>query len=124
MAEANSQEASKASCKTTLLPSSESRSSERDFLVKSLQKYTGFTKTSNIVLFSLTGVIFAAYCIFRLPSLNYESVWGKSAAPGEWYWFRQGRYRIGMTMHLWCVLRKYPFIVMHWYYHPRTVISI
>ncbi len=68
----------------------------------------GFTKTSNIVLFFLTAGIFAVFCIVRLPSLNYEGVWGKRIAPGEWFWFRQGRYRVGMIIHLWSVLRKCP----------------
>lgn len=106
MAESTPQEVSKASPATPLLPPSEKRSSKPNFMVKRFQKYTGFTKTSNILLFSLTAVIFAAFCIFRLPSLDIENVWGKGAAPGEWYWFRQGLSRIGMTVHLWSVLRK------------------
>ena len=116
MAESNYQEASKASPATPLLSPSERHSPKPNFLVQRLQKYTGFTNTSNIVLFSLTAVIFAAYCIFRFPSLDIENVWGKRAVPGEWYWFRQGLYRIGMTMHLWSVLRKYPFITRQHYY--------
>jgi hypothetical protein len=117
MAESNSQEASVASPATPLLhPSSERRSLKANFLVQRLQKYTGFTKASNIFLFTLTAVIFAAYCIFRFPSLDIENGWGKGAAPGEWYWFRQGLYRTGITMHLWSVLRKYLFIRRHHYY--------
>jgi hypothetical protein len=106
MVESTPQGVSKASPATPLLLPSERHSSKPNFLVKKLQEYTGFTKTSNIALFSLTAAIFAAYCIFRLPSLDIENVWGKGAAPGEWYWFRQGLYRTGMTMHLWSVLRK------------------
>jgi len=102
MAEPTSQEVSKASQSTPSLAPSE----KQHFLVRKLQQYTGFTNTYNIVLFSLTAGIFAAFCIFRLPSLDIENVWGKAAAPGEWYWFRQGLRRIGMTVHLWSVLRK------------------
>jgi len=124
MTESNSPEALKASSETPLLQASESLDSKPNYVVKTLKNYTGFTKTFNVVLFSLTALIFAAYCMFRLPDLNYESVWGKRAAPGEWYWFRQGRYRVGMTMHLWSVLRKLSLINICQHHNPWAEISI
>jgi uncharacterized membrane protein len=44
---------------------------------------------------------------FTLARLQYLSVRGrysKGTAPGEWYWTQSGHYRVGITMHLACIL--------------------
>lgn len=40
------------------------------------------------------------FCLYHLQSLDVPGRWAKNAAPGEWYWYRQGHYRIGITLHL------------------------
>jgi hypothetical protein len=110
MAESITEKFSTPSISNPLSPSPEKCIPKTNFLVRMLRKCTGFTKTYNIVFFSLTAGIFAAFCIARLPDLDFENVWSEHAGPGEWYWFRQGLLRIGMTVHLWSVLRKKPFL--------------
>ena len=44
------------------------------------------------------------FCIAKLPSLDVAGVWSKSSAPGEWYWYQHGIYRIGITLHLCTVV--------------------
>jgi hypothetical protein len=105
MAESVTEKSSMPSIPSPSLPT-ENSGSKPNFLVQTLQKYTGFTKTYNFVLFSLTAGIFALHCIARLPDMDLDNVWSKHAGPGEWYWFRQGLPRIGMTIHLWSVLRE------------------
>ena len=44
---------------------------------------------------------------FTLARLQYLSVGGiykDGALPGEWYWFKGGHFRVGITMHLACIL--------------------
>jgi uncharacterized membrane protein len=44
---------------------------------------------------------------FTLARLQYLSISGryaKGTAPGEWYWYKTGFYRVGITMHLACIL--------------------
>jgi hypothetical protein len=103
MAESGAQEFSTPSITSPLLHQEKSDSNP-NFFARMVRKYTGFTKTYSIVLFFLTAGLFATFCIARLPHLNLEE-WSKKASPGEWYWFREGLSRIGMTMHLWSVLR-------------------
>lgn len=45
-----------------------------------------------------------AFCLFNLPSMDVGGTWSKRTAPGEWYWFKQGWYRVGITMHLCSVI--------------------
>lgn len=44
------------------------------------------------------------FCLDKLPSLDIANRWSKSAAPGEWYWFQHGIYRVGITIHLSTVI--------------------
>jgi Predicted membrane protein (DUF2306) len=48
---------------------------------------------------------------FSLSRLIYLNVAGdektsfkNSASPGEWFWFRQGHYRVGITIHIGCTI--------------------
>lgn len=48
---------------------------------------------------------------FSLARITYLSIGGnaptsfkKGAAPGEWYWYRQGLARVGITIHLGCII--------------------
>jgi hypothetical protein len=107
MAEPESRGHLKTSSSIASQPSSKKSISISGSLAQMLQKYTGPIKTSSSALFLVGALTFAAYCIARLPSLNYDTVWGKEIGPGEWYWFRQGRYRTGMIIHLWSVLRRW-----------------
>ncbi|KUJ21490.1 uncharacterized protein LY89DRAFT_610080 [Mollisia scopiformis] len=64
----------------------------------------GFSKGYNFPLFVIfAGAIFG----FVLARISYLNVTGtsarsfrKSAAPGEWYFFHQGHYRVGIILHL------------------------
>lgn len=43
---------------------------------------------------------------FSLARLEYldPQVYADGASPGEWYWQRAGHYRIGLVLHLACIL--------------------
>jgi hypothetical protein len=71
-------------------------------------RWMGFAKGYNLILFLLTAGLFSAYCIFRLPSLHFET-WLNRAATGEKFWFKDGLMKVAMTLHLWSVLRESPF---------------
>ena len=43
------------------------------------------------------------FCLARLMYLNINT-YSKGAAPGEWYWYQAGRYRIAIMMHLASVI--------------------
>jgi Predicted membrane protein (DUF2306) len=65
-----------------------------------------------LILLTLAVIIFAGAMIgFVLARLSYlniagtaESSFANSASPGEWYWYRTGVYRIGITIHLGAIL--------------------
>jgi len=44
------------------------------------------------------------FVLARSQYLNISGVYAKGAAPGEWYWYRQDYYRVGITLHLACSL--------------------
>lgn len=59
-----------------------------------------------------TVIIFAGAMLgFTLARFSYVNIGGSapssfanSAAPGEWYWYRKGLYRVGITLHLCAIL--------------------
>ncbi|KAH8817875.1 hypothetical protein DL96DRAFT_1623579 [Flagelloscypha sp. PMI_526] len=63
----------------------------------------GFRKMYSFVLWLLTCGILLGFSISRLKHLD-ESRREKGLSPGEQYWLQTGRYRIGITMHLACIL--------------------
>ncbi|KAI4091723.1 MAG: hypothetical protein L6R37_007690 [Teloschistes peruensis] len=68
--------------------------------------------------------IFAGALIgFTLAKLSYINIGGSSsssfassASPGEWYWYRNGVYRIGITIHLATILPA--GLLMPWQFLP------
>lgn len=40
------------------------------------------------------------FVLARFQYLAIGTVFAKSSSPGEWYWYRAGFYRVGITMHL------------------------
>lgn len=56
------------------------------------------------------------FSLARLEYLDIEGRFRRSSAPGEWYWYRGGLGRIGITMHLAGVLPA--GILMVWQFIP------
>lgn len=44
------------------------------------------------------------FSLARLQYLDVAGIFAKDAAPGEWYWYRQGIRRVGITIHLASIL--------------------
>lgn len=59
--------------------------------------------TGNPLVIILAGAMFG-FCLARLSYLNIGGGYSNGAAPGEWYWFSHGHYRIGITLHLVTVI--------------------
>jgi uncharacterized membrane protein len=56
---------------------------------------------------------------FSLAKLTYLDLSGKfadGASPGEWYWYHSGHYRVGITLHLGCILPA--GLLMVWQFVP------
>ena len=56
------------------------------------------------------------FSIARLPYLDLDGHFAKGASPGEWYWLRENHYRIGISLHLGCVLPA--GLLMVWQFVP------
>lgn len=74
-------------------------------LIQPLRRVTGFSKTSNLLLFLSTVCIFSIFCFYRLKSLDYDH-WGEQSRPGEWFWFKDGFRGQVMKLHLRSVIRE------------------
>ena len=57
------------------------------------------------------------FSLARLKLLNLDGIFAKSLSPGEWYWLRSNHYRIGIALHLGCILPA--GILMIWQFIPR-----
>ncbi|KAH8817873.1 hypothetical protein DL96DRAFT_1820596 [Flagelloscypha sp. PMI_526] len=68
-----------------------------------INKALGFRKTYSFVLWFLTCGALLGFTLARLMYLD-EKTRDEGLSPGEQYWYRAGRYKIGITMHLACVL--------------------
>ncbi|KAH8817872.1 hypothetical protein DL96DRAFT_398338 [Flagelloscypha sp. PMI_526] len=68
-----------------------------------VNKALGFRKTYNFVLWFLTCGALLGFTLARLTYLNGKQR-EEGLAPGEGYWYQGGRYKIGIIMHLACVL--------------------
>ncbi|KAF1994533.1 hypothetical protein P154DRAFT_447338 [Amniculicola lignicola CBS 123094] len=72
----------------------------------------GFSKAYNFILFFIFGGAFLGFILARLQYLDFDGVFcspnprpGHSAAPGECYYYTKfPRYKIGIQLHLFCVL--------------------
>ncbi|KAF1815439.1 hypothetical protein P152DRAFT_390900 [Eremomyces bilateralis CBS 781.70] len=60
----------------------------------------GFQKTYNLPLFIIFAGAMVGFVLARFQYLDIANNFSKNSAPGEWYWHRQGHYRIGITLHL------------------------
>lgn len=56
------------------------------------------------------------FCLSKLTAIDVGGVWSKQAGPAEWYWYRSGHYRVGITMHLTSVVPA--GILMVWQFIP------
>ncbi|PRP81206.1 hypothetical protein PROFUN_02040 [Planoprotostelium fungivorum] len=65
---------------------------------------TWFLEGDTISLFAISSVLMFGFCLFSSAYLNVGEKFAARAAPGEWYWYRTGFYRIGITMHLYAVV--------------------
>ncbi|KAL8752897.1 MAG: hypothetical protein Q9184_005587 [Pyrenodesmia sp. 2 TL-2023] len=80
----------------------------------------GFQKGYNFTLFIIFAGAIVGFCLARLSYLNISgsapSSFAKGAAPGEWYWYSQGIYRVGITIHLTTILPA--GLLMVWQFVP------
>lgn len=104
------QSASKVEIKTPYSPSdlvTMTASKSPTSFVRSIRKLyspIGFQKGYNFTLWFVFGGALLGFTLARLQYLAVDTVFAKSAAPGEWYWMRQGRYKIGIALHLGTIL--------------------
>ncbi|KAI9668895.1 MAG: hypothetical protein M1831_000965 [Alyxoria varia] len=64
----------------------------------------GFHKGYNFPLFIIMAGAMFGFTLARLQYLDVGGIYKEGSLPGEWYWFKGGHFRIGITMHLACVL--------------------
>ncbi|MCJ1384128.1 hypothetical protein MMC17_007244 [Xylographa soralifera] len=76
----------------------------------------GFQKAYNFPLFIIFAGAMLGFSLARLPYLDLDGHFAKSASPGEWYWLRENHYRIGISLHLGCVLPA--GLLMVWQFIP------
>ncbi|KAI4194914.1 MAG: hypothetical protein LQ348_002537 [Seirophora lacunosa] len=80
----------------------------------------GFQKGYNFCLFIIFAGALFAFSLARLSYLNIggsaSSSYASGAAPGEWYWYSHGIYRIGITIHLATILPA--GLLMVWQFIP------
>jgi uncharacterized membrane protein len=60
----------------------------------------GFKKGYNFVLWFIFAGAFFGFLLARAQYLAIDTVFKKDAAPGEWYYYQGGIYKIGITLHL------------------------
>lgn len=90
--------------KKTTPPISKTSKPSKSLLTK-FKTTSGFNKTSDFVLFVCTAGVFALFCFQALRSLDYDCTWKYRAAPGEWFYFKDGVKRFFMQLHLWSAIR-------------------
>lgn len=66
-----------------------------------------------VIIFA--GAMFG-FCLSRLQYLDVAGNFASNTAPSEWYWFRAGHYRIGLTLHLATALPA--GLLMVWQFVP------
>ncbi|KAL8911470.1 MAG: hypothetical protein Q9171_003368 [Xanthocarpia ochracea] len=80
----------------------------------------GFQKGYNFTMFIVFAGAISGFSLARLSYLNIsgsaKSSYANSAAPGEWYWYSKGIYRIGITIHLATILPA--GLLMVWQFVP------
>ncbi|PRP81207.1 hypothetical protein PROFUN_02041 [Planoprotostelium fungivorum] len=108
---------------TNLSPDMTKQQEQPNLFVRCMRKIfhpLGFTKGYNFGLFAAFFLAMFIFCLVRSPYLNIggsaKSSFASGAAPGEWYWYRSGIYRVGITMHLAAVIPA--GILMVWQFLP------
>lgn len=80
----------------------------------------GFSKGYNLPLFIIFAGAMFGFSLARLSYLNISgsarSSFASGAVPGEWYWYRKDHYRVGITLHLGCILPA--GVLMIWQFIP------
>ncbi|KAL8943675.1 MAG: hypothetical protein Q9211_000910 [Gyalolechia sp. 1 TL-2023] len=80
----------------------------------------GFQKSYNLSLFIIFAGAIVGFSLARLSYLNISgsasSSFANGAAPGEWYRYSQGIYRVGITIHLATILPA--GLLMIWQFIP------
>ncbi|KIV89045.1 hypothetical protein PV10_08659 [Exophiala mesophila] len=83
---------------------------------RKLFSWLGFQKNYNVPLFIIFAGAMLGFSLARLEYLDIGGRFRKGSAPGEWYWYRGGIGRIGITLHLAGVLPA--GILMIWQFVP------
>ncbi|EON66199.1 hypothetical protein W97_05592 [Coniosporium apollinis CBS 100218] len=71
---------------------------------RKVYKTFGFNKGYNFPLYIIFAGAMLGFTLARFQYLSVGDRFAKEAAPGEWYWYRAGYYRIGITLHLGAIL--------------------
>jgi hypothetical protein len=79
---------------------------------RALLRWTGFTKTSNLVLSLLTAGVFALFCSFHLLLLDRQGKWDTPLTDGERFWFSEGLRHWYNQIHLWSVIREASLVML------------
>ncbi|KAG4440743.1 hypothetical protein IFR05_003787 [Cadophora sp. M221] len=73
-------------------------------VMRKVYRQLGFQKGYNFPLFIIFGGAMLGFTLARISYLNVggsgPSSFKTGSAPGEWYYYRSGHYRIGITIHL------------------------
>ncbi|PMD41984.1 hypothetical protein L207DRAFT_485407 [Hyaloscypha variabilis F] len=88
--------------------------------MRNVYRPLGFHKGYNFPLFITFAGAMLGFTLAKISNLNISGSSAGSfksqAAPGEWYYFSQGRYRFGITLHLATVLPA--GLLMVWQFVP------
>ena len=64
----------------------------------------GFKKGYNFILFFIFAGALFGFCLARLQYLSIDGVFKNGAAPGEWFYYSRTFYKVGIALHLACVI--------------------
>ncbi|KAI4180583.1 MAG: hypothetical protein LQ346_006955 [Caloplaca aetnensis] len=88
------------------------------FVSQPIQPYLDLIVLTWLVIIFAGAIV--GFSLARLPYLNISgsasSSYANGASPGEWYWYSQGIYRIGITIHLAAILPA--GLLMVWQFVP------
>ncbi|KAF3933673.1 hypothetical protein ABW19_dt0200247 [Dactylella cylindrospora] len=90
--------------KTVLGPNSPDTPNKFVYYARKVYHPIGFKRGYNFVLFFIFAGAMLGFSLARTPYINVTgsspTSFASSALPTEWYWYSQGHYRIGITLHL------------------------
>jgi len=70
---------------------------------RSTYGFFGFRKGYNFILWFIFGGAMLGFTLARFQYLHVPTL-REGVSPGEWYWYRQPLYKIGILLHLACIL--------------------